>query len=626
MVSPSSPSNSIKQARHLFFDDGSDPRGLVPGSILASWQRCREMGLVANDYRSVTPVEQHALRVMQERYEQLRKLCRPELEALHTGVNRADSIVILAAPDGFILDALGSADFLDKAARVSLRPGVPWTESATGTNAVGTAIVERRSVEVLGAEHYYMPHKVLSCSATPILNPHGKVVGVLDLSGEASVHHRLALGMVQLAVEQIEHRLFESEFDSGDIVRIQSDPDLLGTAREGMLVFEDHKLVAANRRALRLLGIDWSELGKLRHHELFASALPRFGGISDMRCQDGKMMHARRDLPSRTYLSNRALKPGAKPASVPTSPVFSTEFDAELDRVVKLLDADIPLLLQGETGTGKEVVARELHRRGVRSAAPFVAVNCAALPESLIESELFGYLPGAFTGAKRDGAPGLLRQADGGTLFLDELGDMPLALQSRLLRVLQEREVTPLGGSRAFAIDVSVIAATHRDLGCAVACGEFRADLYYRVAQSVLHLPALCKQPDLAGLISRFWKALGSEKMSMYLDDDLVRELASMPWPGNIRQLISVLRTLMALGNAGTTLSQADLPHDLRVRQSITASATLAHASGDLHAIELHAIDAALASCDGNVTAAARKLGISRSTIYRRMSEESSAI
>lgn len=611
------PAQTIKQARQLFFEDGSEPRGLVPGAILASWRRCRDMGLVANDYHGATPVEQHALRVMQEHFEQLRRLCRPELEALYAGVDRAGSIVVLAAPDGFILDALGSADFLDKAARVSLRPGVRWTESSTGTNAVGTAIVERRSVEVLGAEHFYLPHKVLSCSATPIFNPQGGVIGVLDLSGESSVHRNLAMGMVQFAVEQIERRVFEHEFDHGDIVRIHSDPDLLGTAREGLLVFEDHKLVAANRGALRLLGIDWSELGKLRHHELFASALPRPGGTGDMRCQDGKMMHACRDLPSRTRWVHGAHAPATAPP-VP-APVFSAGLDAELDRLMKLIDAGIPVLLQGETGTGKEVVARELHRRSARAAAPFVAVNCAALPESLIESELFGYMPGAFTGARRDGTPGLLRQADGGTLFLDELGDMPLALQSRLLRVLQEREVTPLGGSRAFAIDVNVIAATHRDLCSAIARGAFRADLYYRVAQSTLHLPALREEADRVTLISRLWQALGGGQASMQLHPELVQALAAMPWPGNKRQLVGVLRSLMALGLPCSTLTVADLPIELQRQQTLASSPRADAAADDLHAIELRAIDEAVATCGGNVAAAARKLGISRSTIYRRL-------
>jgi len=614
---------SINTARRRFFDSGSEPRGLVSETILASWRRCRMQGLVADERPSVALIERHELGEMQEQHEVLRRLCRPELEALYASANHAGSIVVLTAPNGFILDALGNADFLDKAARVSLRPGAPWSEAATGTNAIGTALIERRAIEVRGGEHYYAPHKVLSCSASPIFDPHGEVVGVLDLSGEASSHHLHALGMVQLAVEQIEHRLFESDFDGADIVRIQPDAALLGTAREGMLVFEAHKLVAANRHALRLLGMDWSELGKRRYDELFASALPRPGSVAGMRCQSGEMVHARRDVPRQQISapSRAARSTHVKPLRSP-APVFSVAMNEAIDRSVRLLDADIPLLLQGETGTGKEVVARELHRRSARAGAPFIAVNCAALPESLIESELFGYLPGAFTGARRDGSPGLLREADGGTLFLDELGDMPLAMQSRLLRVLQEREVTPLGGSRAHPIDVTVIAATHRDLAGAAERGEFRSDLYYRIAQSTLRLPALHEHVDLASVIEQLWLALGGNQIPMHLHPELVLDLAGRRWPGNLRQLVGLLRSLMALGNVGSVLTRRDLPADL---QTQSAMQVLSHAgtsaSGSLESIELHAIDDAIATCDGNVAAAARKLGVSRSTIYRRLSQ-----
>jgi len=611
---------SINTARRSFFDSGAEPRGLVSDTILASWRRCRQQGLVASARPNVTLVEQHALDEMQEQYDVLRRLCRPELEALYASANHAGSIVILTAPDGFILDALGNPDFLDKAARVSLRPGAPWNEANTGTNAIGTALFERRAIEVRGGEHYYVPHRVLSCSASPIFGPHGEVVGVLDLSGEASVHHMHALGMVGLAVEQIEHRLFESDFDGADIVRIQPDPALLGTAREGMLVFEAHRLVAANRHALRLLGVDWSELGKRRYDELFASALPRPGSIAGMRCQSGEMVHARRDAPSHAGVSTRVqrttqIKPVRSPAAV-----FSPILDAAIERSVRLLNADIPLLLQGETGTGKEVVARELHRRSARAAAPFIAVNCAALPESLIESELFGYMPGAFTGARREGAPGLLREADGGILFLDELGDMPLGMQSRLLRVLQEREVTPLGGSRAHAIDINVIAATHHDLAVAVGRGEFRADLYYRIAQSTLCLPALREHVDIASMVHQLWHALGGEQIPMQLHPALVDDLAALSWPGNLRQLVGLLRSLMALGNVGSTLTSDDLPAELKARKGAPALPA-GDLSGSLHSIEQQAIDVAISTCDGNVAAAARKLGVSRSTIYRRLNE-----
>ena len=619
--------DSIISARRSFFDGGAAPRGLVPDNILASWHRCRQQGQMENTCPEVAPVERNALNQMQEQHEALRRLCRPELQALYASANQAGSIVILTAPDGFILDALGDASFLDKAARVSLCAGSRWRESVNGTNAIGMALFERNAAEVRGGEHYYAPHRVLSCSASPIFDPHGKVLGVLDLSGEASMHHLHALGMVQLAVEQIEHRLFEHHFDGADIVRIQPDPDLLGTAREGMLVFEAHRLVAANRHALRLLGIDWDELGRRRYDELFASALPRPGSITSMRCQSGEMLHAKRDALSHNGVSSRVPRSERTRSIRLPEPVFSDDLEAQIDRSVRLLDADIPLLLQGETGTGKEVVARALHQRSQRRAAAFVAVNCAALPEHLIESELFGYMPGAFTGARREGATGLLREADGGTLFLDELGDMPLGMQSRLLRVLQEREVTPVGGNRAHAIDVAVIAATHRELADAVARGEFRADLYYRVAQATLRLPALRDHLDPATLIRQLWHALGAEQIPMGLHPDLVEELSAMPWPGNLRQLVGLLRSFLALGEKGAVLTHDDLPADLKNPHppgSVTGLAAKG-LSGSLQTIELQAIDVAISDCGGNVAAAARKLGVSRSTIYRRLSEQISA-
>ncbi len=615
---------SIKTARQQFFDSGAEPRGLVSKTILASWRRCLQQGLIAHARPHVELIERHALNQLQEHHETLRRLCRPELEILYASARQTGSIVVLTAPDGFILDALGSADFLDQAARVSLRPGAPWSEASTGTNAIGTALVERRAVEVRGGEHYYAPHCVLSCSASPIFDPQGQVVGVLDLSGRASVHHLHALGMVQLAVEQIEHRLFESNFAGADIVRIQPDPALLGTAREGMLVFEAHRLVAANRHALRLLGVDWEELGKRRYDELFASALPRPGSIVGMRCQSGEMVHARRDAPRRAPAPARQpLSTRVKPVRSPAA-VFSADLDAAIDRSVRLLDADIPLLLQGETGTGKEIVARELHKRSARAAAAFIAVNCAALPESLIESELFGYLPGAFTGARRDGAPGLLRQADGGTLFLDEVGDMPLAMQSRLLRVLQEREVTPLGGSGAQAIDIVVIAATHRRLDKLVDRGEFRADLYYRIAQATLQLPALREHAEPGTMIRQLWLALGAAQVPMRLDAALVDHLAMLPWPGNLRQLVGLLRSLMALGRVGATLTLDDLPAPLKTQPAAVQTSSMS-TPANLHVLERRAIDEAIAGSKGNVAAAARKLGISRSTIYRRLNEDRQA-
>ncbi|HEU0195735.1 MAG TPA: sigma-54-dependent Fis family transcriptional regulator [Nevskiaceae bacterium] len=614
----------ITQARRAFFGDGIDPQGLVPEDIRASWLRCQRLGLQADQRPGLTPVEHPTLHEIQQRHERLRRLCRPELEALHVAADRAHSIVILTAPDGYILDALGDASFLDKAARVALCPGSQWDESAIGTNAIGTTLVEERPVEVKGAEHYYRVNRVLSCSATPLFDPRGEVLGALDLSGEASTHHPLALSLVQYAAAQIECRLFAQEFDAAHTLRIDSAPDLTDTPHTGLLALHGTRIIAANRRAMHLLGIDRQALGRVGWSSLFATPWPLGPQISEVTTRRGG---------HRLYLQCSA-RPSARvtgPAAAARQPehrdaprfVFTARLDADIDRAARLLDADIPILLQGETGVGKEVTAHEIHRRSAHAHGAFVPVNCAALPASLIEAELFGYQPGAFTGARREGSKGLLRSAAGGTIFLDEIGDMPLELQTRLLRVLQEREVTPIGGNQAIPVDFRVISATHEDVAQQLPVGRFRADLYYRIAQSVVHLPPLRDYANLGHVIAQLWEVLGGPQRDLKLDAALVTALANQPWPGNLRQLTGVLRSLLALGQPGSTLAPDDLPPELGVPAGLQRPAKSTPAdpvvSSDLRSIEARAMNAALEASHGNVAAAARALGVSRSTLYRRL-------
>jgi transcriptional regulator of acetoin/glycerol metabolism len=615
---------SVRSARHRFFEGGQSPRGLVSDTIVESWRRCRASGLAAERTIEIGPIERAALEALRQQYEDLRALCRPEVEALFSDAQATGSMVILTAPTGLILDAIGNAGFLDKAARVALRPGVSWNEEHTGTNAIGTALHERRPVEVRGAEHYFGAHRMLSCSASPIFDGRGRIMGVLDLSGEARVHHVHALGMVRFAVDQIERRLLERELAGREVIRLHADAALLGTHREGVLVFDDHRLVAANRYALEMLGVDWSEIGRCRYDMLFESARPHGTRVQPMRVHSGAEFQARRDV-----VSSPLVKPQRAPTEIAVAvparelaPIFDAALDAQLERGVRLLEADIPILLQGETGTGKEVAARELHRRSKRAGGPFVAVNCAALPESLIEAELFGYRSGAFTGARREGAHGLLRDADGGVLFLDEIGDMPLVLQSRLLRVLQEREVAPLGGGRAVRVDFAVIAATHRDLDDDVAANRFRPDLYFRIAQAKLPLPALRDHPARGELILDLWQALGGAAADMKLEALALARLTAYAWPGNLRQLIGALRALMALGTPGQPIGVDDLPIEVREARSPPPMPPSSHRDRDvanLDALERQAMQAALDACAGNVSAAARRLGVSRSTLYRRL-------
>lgn len=606
---------TVLTARRHFIDGGVPPADMVPAPILRSWERCATLGLEMRSRPRIEPLTAQDMRSLHERCEALRRICRPEIEALHADAQATDSIVILTDADGLVIDTVGSADFAEQAARVALRPGVPWREDATGTNAIGTALIERRPIAVHGAEHFFEMHRILSCAAMPILDPHGRLVGALDLSGHAAGDHRHALGLVRLAVDQIEHRLFEHGFEDHEVIRIHRDPALLGTAREGILAFAGRRLVAANRTGLEQLGLDWQALGVRRFEDIFETGFARQASAGILRTQTGTLLRGERRLAPSAAVTVSRPRPAPSPRT--PAPVFDAATRTSLDRVVRLLDAQIPVLLQGETGSGKELFARAVHAAGARAAAPFVAVNCAALPEGLIEAELFGYEEGAFTGARRRGAKGLLREADGGVLFLDEIGDMPLPLQARLLRVLQDRAVTPLGGGAAVPVDFALICATHRTLPQLVDQGGFRQDLYFRIAQYTVELPPLRQLPDRAGIVRGLWRELGGPEAGVALTPDCEARLAGHDWPGNFRQLTGTLRALLALAEPGRPVDVDALPPDVR-RPAASAPMT----ADDLDAITLSAMRAALEASGGNVSRAARRLGIHRSTLYRRLLDE----
>jgi transcriptional regulator of acetoin/glycerol metabolism len=624
--------HGIHAARRLFLDRGTLPEGLADTPIARSWRRCAAMGLDLAATPRVAALGEREMAREAERHERLRRASRAEMDLLRREAERTGGVALLSDGDGLILEAAGAENFQRKAARVSLRAGVSWNEAHSGTNAIGTALAEGRAVAVRGAEHFFEPHAFLTCAAMPILGPDGRPLGALDLSGratpagEGATH---ATGLVGLAVSQIEHRLFDTgEFAHCEVLRLHGARDLLGTHREGILVFDGDRLLAANRHGLGLLDLSWDALNRLRWEDLFEGAVGAWseGGPRDHR---GRRFHARLDRPA-----PRPMRAAFPRAEGRTSPYLSLAVRADLDRARRLVDAEVPVFIRGETGTGKEVFARRLHALSRRATGPFVAVNCAALPESLIESELFGYEEGAFTGARRKGHKGLLREADGGLLFLDEIGDMPLEHQARLLRVLQEREVTPLGGGRAVAVDIALACASHRDLAELVAEGRFREDLFYRVAQFTVTLPPLRTLPDRAEVVRALWADMGARDVD--LAPESVAVLAAHPWPGNFRQLTAALKVIAALADPGQKVTPAMLPGGLLPRmpariespwsdESNPGTSTAQAVVGEggetsLDGLTREAMRAALAACDGNVSQAARRLGIHRSTLYRRLS------
>jgi transcriptional regulator with PAS, ATPase and Fis domain len=334
-------------------------------------------------------------------------------------------------------------------------------------------------------------------------------------------------------------------------------------------------------------------------------------------------------LPQRA--PRRAETAAAPTLTLDTLNTGDPRLQAAIDRARRMLGRDIPILIQGESGAGKEMFAKGYHNSGPRRDQAFVALNCASIPETLIESELFGYQGGAFTGARKEGAPGKIQQAHGGTLFLDEIGDMPLNLQARLLRVLQERCVTSLGSTRSIQVDISLVCATHRKLREEVARGTFREDLYYRLNGMSVTLPALRERTDIRSMVAKLAAVeIAARGGPVKFSEGALQAIEGYSWPGNIRQLFNVIRVAIALLDDDETLiTESHLPEELFESSPLAATSSAPaydpwaaaplEGANSMDAISRQAAMRALEAAGGNISSAARQLGISRNTLYRKL-------
>ena len=627
----------IREARRQLCQSGEVAHGLIAPAVRRSWERSRQFGLAPTGRAPGAPHASAAqLTRALDRQRELLAHARPVMEFVFEQTRDTGSMVILADAQGTLLQALGDAGFAQRAERVALRPGANWHEQWRGTNAIGTALADGESVVVHGGEHYLERNGFLTCTAAPVIDSAGRVLGVLDISGDQRGYHRHTLALARLAARTVEQKLFDARHGGSLRLRLHAQPEGIGSVSEGLLALSDDGwLIGANAAALAMLGIARGEVGastvegllQLDVGTLLAWSRQHAGAPRPMRRHDGSVLWARVEMGRHAAAAQPARSAPRIPLATPVDPLAAldtgdTAMLAAIGRARRVLDKPIALLLQGESGVGKEVFAQAMHASGMRRDRPFVAVNCAALPEALIEAELFGYRPGAFTGAGRDGAPGRIREAHGGTLFLDEIGDMPLALQARLLRVLQDRQVQPLGGGKPVAVDFRLVCATHRDLRGETGKGRFREDLYYRLNGLTLRLPPLRERQDQAQLTARM---LGSflPGRDLHIAPELALAMSLYHWPGNLRQLHNALQTACAMLDDGDAqIEWGHLPDDLaedlrfatRPRRDVDEAA-------DLRSRALHTIEQAIQSCAGNLSEAARRLGISRNTLYRKLRE-----
>jgi transcriptional regulator of acetoin/glycerol metabolism len=624
----------LKAAHEGSFQEGNPAASTaLPELIRDSWQRCLQDGLTVGERRDYDPLGRNQLHSLREQHRSLIAYADPVMASLREQLAHTYSTVILADANGLILESFGDPLFLAKAARVALKPGVTWSESSKGTNAIGTALIERKPIVVHGAQHYLTANHFLTCSAAPIFGADGELIGVLDITGDHRSYQAHTMALARLSAQMIENNLVANSVtaSAGVHVHLHRQREYLGTLQEGILVFSEAGIcTGANRAAALLLGGGIPQLIGQAFEALFESDFGRLletrGELTALRTISagaGFFARARHTLKRCGGFANGRARVMSTVPAAPHLEALATgdaQVAAELAKVLRVLERDIAILISGETGTGKELLAQAIHRDGPRRQGEFIAVNCAAIPESLIESELFGYEDGAFTGARRKGSRGLILQADKGTLFLDEIGDMPLALQARLLRTLQERSVVPLGGGKPMPVDIAVISATNRNLRERIQAGAFREDLYYRLNGLLVELPALRERSDLAILVRCVLEKESAAHLQV--SGEVMELFERHPWPGNIRQLANVLRTAVALAGDAEAIELEHLPRDF-LREAGPAPAARVSAADKLEDVQMQAIQAAIEAHGGNVSAAARQLGINRVTIYRKLKSHS---
>jgi transcriptional regulator of acetoin/glycerol metabolism len=608
---------------------------------IASWRRCFEdHQLDPGATRRSTILTSPELRRHKEMMGRELRLAGDELDSLFLAVRGSGYSVSLSDRRGLVV--LERSDFRTDTYVPADRPGSIWSEDIGGTNGIGTALFEQRPVAVYHGDHFYPELIHVACIGMPVFDPDEQVLGAINLSIRnprlPEQTHRLIFDVASASVQRLEERLFYERFAGASILRLAGQdgvPPLLA-------VGADHQLRGLNKAARKCLALPAVASGGSlwalfeRNYKILSHSSEDHIDLALRRQGSGEVIAARATLPSAWSGRRPALRAASSAASQarPSQGGAPTLADCAgndklMHEQVRLLrrirTAGLPILLLGETGVGKDTLARAIHDEGERADKPFIAFNCAAIPESMIDSELFGYGAGAFTGAKKDGNIGRVAAADGGTLFLDEIGDMPLALQTRLLRVLESGEVTPLGNGKVQHVDIRVIAATNQDLEDRVADGAFRQDLYYRLAGLVLTLPALRDRDDLDLLADRILEAAAAGERFLLSPGAMLR-LRQHSWPGNIRELRHVLQRAVKIAESHT-ISEDDLllaapaqrAKALRRPNAIDLEPVVAHPDGIMQNAERRAIEAILREMAGNIDLSARKLGISRATLYRKL-------
>lgn len=598
-----------------FVDEGVLDSNRMNERISESWHRCKQANVNPHMNKGQKILSSNVFQDQKKKSEIFLDIAIPQLQNMRKTIDELQMMALLIDPDGYVLSLSGNQQTLKRAKHINFIEGVKWTEAAVGTNAIGTALQIEEAIMISGTEHYSVASHSWSCAAAPIHNDDGKLIGVLDFSCPIEFSHPYMLGMVTSIAHAIE-RECSIRVHQNELHLIHRFLDVIDSDEQVVICNHRDVIVSASKKVRERVS-NWSrmKLEDLMQHGLKSKLeIPVYSNDRMI----GKCIYVKENKQGNLFSTSPFINGITFPGVIGTS----NAFQHTLEEIKLVSPTDASVYVCGDTGVGKEYVARAIHENSPRKNGPFIAVNCGSLPKELMESELFGYAEGAFTGARRQGYKGKFEQADGGTIFLDEIGEVPPEMQVALLRVLQERTVTPIGSSKEVPVNIRIITATHKDLLRLVEEGKFRQDLYYRLHVYPLYVPSLIeRKEDIPYFIQDFCER---KNWNVVFPKGICNQFSQHKWPGNIRELLNVLERIYILSQ-GREICEKQISFLLQTMMGnqhqleLQTENKTEHTLNFREKIQRDSMIEALEKTNGNVSLAAKLLDVPRSTFYKRM-------
>lgn len=631
----------IEKAWKKFIETGYTD-GSVRYEIADSWKRCKSYGVDPFNGKG-NPMYSVPVHIKQQENSELISVARPIMENVYNIVKGSEFAIILTDKQGYIIEVIGDDDMLKKMDELNFIKGALWTEQVVGTNAIGTALYLNKAIQTIGAEHYCINQHSWTCSASPVHDEEGNIIGCVNMSGNYYNAHPHTLGMVTAAAYSIQKQLALTV--SNNLMNVT-----FNSTCEGMIVLDENlKIKRVNDGALEILNISLEDILNMNITDTlknvsFDKVLNQdYNAYNNVECdfyvKNNRVKCIINAVPMRVnekfvgvVITFRETQSVHKLVSKVVGYKASYNFEDIITENQKMKDmiefakkaskSDCNILIEGESGTGKELISQSIHNYSDRSSGPFVAINCASIPRELVESELFGYEKGAFTGASKEGHPGKFEIADGGTIFLDEIGELPLDIQTKLLRVLDNSKITRVGGTYEKQLDVRVIGATNRNLKDEIKKKNFRQDLYYRLSvMNIKTIPLNDRKEDIEVLTKYFVKILNVKngQPDKKVTRQYIKKLKEHNWSGNVRELRNVVERGYYLGDMNS-----DLEHYAEKEYSNDSIGIYENKKENVNVVpmemvEKEAIENALKKYDGNMVKVSEVLNIGRSTLYRKI-------